>query len=153
MHEVFISYTKVDEQLAQFVHDHLLAQKIPTFLASLSIEGGQAWSPAVWNALKLAKWVIFMASREACRSAFVQQEIGAAIVQQKNLIPIVWDQPPSALPGWTSGFQAIDLSGKTMGDLQLEVTQIASRIKSKRGSGLAILGFLALGIALAESNK
>ena len=152
MNDAFISYSNEDEHLAKFVHDHLKTQNITAFLASVSIPHGEKWSPKVWSALNSAQWVIFLASKAACASPHVQQELGAAISRQKNLIPIVWDQPVSALPGWTGNYQAINLANRTMLDLQVEIDGIAAKIKAKKASGLALLGFIVLGIALSNGG-
>ena len=101
--------------------------------------------------LKSSKWIIFLASRAACSSTFVNQEIGGALYASKNLIPIVWDMDPSELPGWARNVQAIDMSGKqTVGELQKEIASIAQRIKQDKSQelmiilGAVILGFLFL---------
>src|SRR5262249_29183296 len=107
--DVFISFSSRDERLARFVCDHLTASGVAVVLAPASVLPGQPWSDEILNALRGSNWVIFLASRAGCASAWVQQELGAAIGMQKKLVPIVWDMPPSELPGWASRHQAINL--------------------------------------------
>jgi hypothetical protein len=90
--------------------------------------------------------VIFLASRKASSSAFVNQEIGGALLASKKLVPIVWDMSPGELPGWARGVQAIDLRDSTMLGLQQQVGTIARQIKQEKTKGLLILGAIILGL-------
>ena len=146
MADVFISYSSTDEQLARFVHNHLQTEKITSFMAAASIIPGDRWTKEVFNNLRLSKWVVFLASRTACNSAYVQQELGAAMIENKNLIPIVWDMAPNEVPGWVSRHQVLNLSGRSFNDLQAEVTQIAQRVRQDRTNGLVAVGALVLGL-------
>jgi hypothetical protein len=153
MPDCFISYSSQDQELANFVHSELLRLGISSFMASASLLPGQHWSAAVLNNLRSSNWVILLASRVACSSAFVNQEIGAAFLTSKNLVPIVWDMSPTELPGWAKGVQAIDLRGSTILGLQQQVGTIANRIKQERNKGLLILGAIILGcFALSEDR-
>src|SRR5438105_14721842 len=111
MADVFISHSSADIQLAAFVKQHLELQGISVFLAPLSMQPGQHWPSEIMQALNSATWVIFLASRAACASHWVQQELGAAMAGRKKLVPIVWDIEPSQLPGWTAQVQALNLRG------------------------------------------
>ena len=106
MTDVFISYSSHDEHLARFMHKHLTDEGISVFLASISLAPSHSWSPEILKALNSATWVLFLASRSACNSPYVQQEVGAAVASKKQLIPVVWDLPPAELPGWASQYQA-----------------------------------------------
>ena len=90
--------------------------------------------------------MILLASRAACSSAFVNQEIGGALVGSKHLVPIVWDMDPGELPGWASGVQAIDLRGLTVIELQQQVSSISNRIKQTKAQGFLIIGAVVLGL-------
>jgi hypothetical protein len=90
--------------------------------------------------------VIVLASRVACASAFVNQEIGGALLGSKRLIPIIWDINPNELPGWARSVQAIDLRGSMLG-LQSQVGAIANRINQERTQSVIIaVGVILLGI-------
>ena len=146
MSDVFISYTSVDAHLAGFMHRHLENEGLSVFLAPVSIQPAEQWSPAVLRALNESAWVLFLASRAACASPYVQQEIGAAVAGKKELIPVVWDMPASDLPGWAKQYQALDLAGRTRPGVQAEMSTIASRIKAKKTTGLLIAGLLVAGL-------
>src|SRR5258708_26993541 len=107
MPDVFISHSSVDGEFANFLHRHLTGEGLTVFLASVSLAPGQRWPQEILNALNASNWVLFLASRTACASPWVQQELGAALMSQKKLVPIVWDMPPSQLPGWVGHIQAL----------------------------------------------
>lgn len=152
MPDVFISYSNDDERFARFLHRHLRAENLNVFLASVSLAPGKKWSTAVLEALRNSKWVFFLASRAACSSAYVQQEMGAAIIVRKKLIPIVWDMSPSELPGWTKEFHAINLAGATVEEVQQHLSGIASKIKTDKFWGAVLAALLFAGLIYAASK-
>jgi ABC-type uncharacterized transport system substrate-binding protein len=153
MPDCFISYSSQDEVLAKFVEAHLRAQNVSVFMASISVKPGQNWSQEIWNNLRGSTWVIFLASRNACRSPYVQQELGGALATDKRLVPILWDMAPSDLPGWVNQKQALDVRGRTPQDLAAEVQKIARQIAAdKQQQVLLIAGLIALGAILLSSK-
>jgi hypothetical protein len=152
MPDIFISFSSADERLARFLHEHLVEEKIDAFLANVSVKPGEKWSPAIINALKASNWVLFLASRAACASPWVQQELGGALVMNKKVLPVIWDIPPKDLPGWIQQFQALNLAGATVEDARLRMTEIANQIKSDKTQGLVAVGLL-LAALLAFGSK
>ncbi len=146
MADVFISHSTANLDIANWVKDHLEREGISVFLAPLSLQPGQHWSTEILQALNNSSWVIFLASRAACDSQFVQQELGGALITGKKIIPVVWDMSPSDLPGWTRNFQALNLAGKTPAQTEADVSSIASRIKANKATGLLIVGLLIAGL-------
>lgn len=146
MADIFISYSSADELLARFVFDHLKTERIEAYMASASLQPGQRWTEAVFAELRQAKWVVFLASRAACQSAYVQQELGAALIQEKNVLPIVWDMPPSEVPGWVKQHHVLNLAGRTDDDLKSEVSALAERVRQDKRNGLFVVGAIALGL-------
>jgi hypothetical protein len=152
--DIFISYATKDEPTARFLCQHLTSEGMSVFLASVSLQPGQLWSQEVLNALRTSSWVLFLASRAACSSAWVQQELGAAVITQKKLVPIVWDMPPSELPGWAGRYQALDFGGASLEDVKKQMTEISQRIRADKMQGLIIGGlFLAALFAFGSKNK
>jgi hypothetical protein len=148
MPDCFISYSSQDQELANFVHAEMSRLGVTTFMASVSLQPGQHWSPEILNNLRSADWVILLASRAAVRSQFVNQEIGGALINSKVLIPIIWDISPAELPGWARNVQAIDLRESMLG-LPNQVAAIANRINQRKSENLIILaGLVGLGIFL-----
>jgi hypothetical protein len=140
--DIFISYSTKDEPIARFLHQHLTNEGMSVFLASASLQPGQLWPQEVLNALRTSSWVLFLASRAACSSPWVQQELGAALITKKTLVPIVWDMPPSALPGWTAQYQALDFGRASLDEVKTKMTEIAQQIKTSKAQGLLIAGLI-----------
>jgi hypothetical protein len=152
MPDCFISYSSTDEELARFVELHLRAQGLNVFLASVSLQPGQRWSEQIWANLGASPWVVFLASKAACQSAYVQQELGAALAFEKRVIPIVWDLAPSELPGWIRERQAIDLRGGTWDDLALAVQGLANAIMADKRNGALLVGAIFFGLLWLSSQ-
>jgi hypothetical protein len=140
MAEIFISYSTADAEAARFIHRNLLEQGVSAFLAAASLQPGQQWSPEILDALRGADTVLFLASKSACASPWVQQELGYAIGAKKKLIPIIWDMKPTELPGWVSGYQALDLCRHSPEEVRQEVAAIAERIKTNKKTALLVAG-------------
>jgi len=154
MPDCFISYSSADDELARFVEAHLRAQGLDVFLASVSLQPGQKWSEVVWANLRASNWVVFLASRVACQSPYAQQELGAAMMTEKQIVPIVWDLDPSALPGWIKDRQALDLRGGSWDDLAAAVQSVANTIMADKQRGALLAGPLVFGLIwLASRGK
>lgn len=138
MPDCFISYSSKDERFAQAVYQNLNAHGLQAFMAKITLEPGDRWSDEIQRALAQSAWVIFLASRAACASPFVQQEIGGAIRTQKRLIPVVWDMAPSELPGWTNHLQALDIRNQTPEQIQGAIIEMARSIKASKDKGFLI---------------
>lgn len=148
MTDVFISHAQADQPLAEFLHRHLTQEGLSVYLASVSMPPGTRWMPAILDNLRSSTWVICLASRAACESHWVMQEMGVAIGANKKLVPIVWDLLPDELPGWMRQFQTVNLGGANQDDAKAAITRIAATIKSEKQKGLTILGLLIAGIVL-----
>ena len=146
MPDCFISYSSKDQLLANFVHSELSRQGLSVFMASVSLKPGENWSDSIRANLKASSWVILLASRDACQSAYVLQETGMAMITDKRLIPIVWDISPSELPGWIDRNHALNLNGATIQQIQVRISQIAQMIRQDKNNGLLIAGALIFGL-------
>jgi hypothetical protein len=146
MPDVFISYSTQDEQLARFVHSHLIAQGLTVFLAPVSLVPGDRWRPQILDQLRTSKWVILLASNSALASPNVQLEYNGAIVAGKKLVPIMWDVLPPDLPPWISDFQGVSLKGAPPEDVTLQVMQLAARIKQDKVQGQLVVGAILMGV-------
>ncbi|EQD76625.1 TIR protein, partial [mine drainage metagenome] len=56
----------------------MTSEGLSVFLAPLSLSPGQQWPDAILKSLEASPWVLFLASRAACSSSWVQQEVGVA---------------------------------------------------------------------------
>jgi hypothetical protein len=146
--DVFISHAEADLPLAEYLHRHLTQEGLSVYLASVSMLPGEKWMPAILSNLRSSTWVICLASRAACESHWVMQEMGVAIGANKKLVPIVWDVSPSDLPGWMQQYQAVNLGGASQDEAKAEIVRISDAIKSEKQKGLAILGLIVAGLML-----
>lgn len=153
MPDVFISYSSADERFARFLDRHLAGEGLEVFLASTSLIPGQQWAPSILEALRHSDWIVFLASRAACESAWVQQELGAALITEKKVVPIVWDMPPSRLPGWISNFQALDLAGASPEHVRARIGAIAERMKADKARGQLIAALLIAGLVFLGARQ
>jgi hypothetical protein len=144
--DVFISYSVKDENLAQFVRDHLLKHELDVFLASVSLNTGEHWTSQIVEALRNSAWVFLLASKNALDSANVQHEAGGAVFGKKKLVPIMWDIEPNDLPRWIADYQGLILSGATMENINLQVSQLAAKVKANKVQGQLVVGAVFAGL-------
>jgi len=142
MPDVFISYSTEDSKFARWVHEKLVQGGVSVFLAEISLVEGQVWDETILANLRAADYFLFLASRRACESQFVNQEIGAAISQNKRIIPVVWDMPPSALPGFLKKVQACDMRTKDPRTLMEVLGRVTTSIKKHKIISVIILGII-----------
>ncbi|CAN7772954.1 toll/interleukin-1 receptor domain-containing protein [Variovorax sp. LjRoot175] len=146
MANIFISYSAKDEELAQFVRKHLEAHGLSVFLASISLNPGDRWTPRIVEELRASEWVCLLASKDALASANVQMEMGGAVFGNKKLVPIMWNVTPAELPRWVSDFQGLVLSGATIENVSLQVAELAAKIKADKLKGQLIAGAVLAGL-------
>lgn len=153
MPDCFISFVRSDAAFARSIYKVMTASGLDTFLAPISIHPGQDWTDRVRRNLQSTRWVLFLASRRACRSAYVQQEVGGAFFGGKTIIPIVWDMDPSKLPGWARHVQAVDLRGKRPEEIAAQVRSIAELLRASRSKSDLITLALIGGLIFLASRK
>lgn len=146
MTDVFISHAASDSPLAEFLHRHLTQEGLSVYLASVSMPPGERWMPHIMDNLRGSTWVLCLASRAACASPWVMQEMGAAVAGNKKLVPIIWDQPPDLLPGWMKQYQAVNLAGREQKEAMAAIGRIAEAIKAEKQKGMLILGLIVAGL-------
>ena len=153
MPDCFISYSSNDERFATAVHRDLTARGLSVFMAKISLNPGDRWAAEILQALAQSTWVIFLASKAACASPYVQQEIGGALITQKRLIPVVWQMAPSELPGWVNQVQALDIRNQTPAQMQARIIDLAQRMKATKDKGFLIGAALVAGFIWLLGNS
>lgn len=153
MPDIFISYTKSDSTIAHFLYKHLINENLDVFLAPISIEPGELWRDEILENLRETDWLLFLASKEACNSEYVQQELGAALGLEKKIVPILWDMSPRDLPGWIDQKHALDFRGAENTKIKAEVRRIAKSVKADIRKGYLIAGLVIAGIILLGKSK
>ena len=120
MADCFISYSRQDQAMADLVCRRVSRAGLDVFMAAASLIPGERWSSSITSSLAASKCVLFLASKTACASPWVQQELGMAIGQAKKLVPIVWDMEAHELPGWVAELQALNLRGASPRRLRID---------------------------------
>ena len=142
MPDIFISYSVKDEEIARQVHEFATSQGLEVFLAGISLQEGKQWTPQIHKALKKADWFLLLATKNAFASNTVQQEIGAALITQKNLVPIFWDISPEEAPRWVGDYQGIDLQHMTPETLKERIMSLAAAIRANKVQSILVGGAL-----------
>ena len=153
MTDVFISYSTEDSKFARWVYERLVEDGVRVFLAEISLKEGQTWDETILAHLKAADYFLFLASRKACASQFVNQEIGAALSHNKRIVPIVWDMPPSDLPGFLKRVQACDMRARDPRALMQILGRVAQTIKKHKVMALIIAGLIIAALVWVFSRK
>jgi hypothetical protein len=153
MPDCFISYASSDEALATYVAQYLSWRGVNVFMARFCLRPGDTWNEEIQNALRSSSWVVFLASRTACTSAYVQQEVGGAVFGGKKLVPVVWDMPPSDLPGWAKHYQALDLRGLSSHEIARQVERIAEAVHADKRQGALIAGGIIAGLLILALGR
>lgn len=152
MTSAFISYSVKDEEISTKLHNALTTMGIPTFMAGISIEPGEEWTESIFSNLKEAEWVFFIASKSSCESKAVQQELGASLINDKIIIPILTDITPEELPGWINRYQAIDIH-QAPELLHKTIEKISEKIKTDKFWTGVIVGALIIGLIVLMKDK
>ena len=142
MPDCFVSYSSKDEPFALAVKRDLEAHGLDVFMAGISLAPGENWTERIQASLTQSTWVIFLASRKACASPYVQQEIGAAVNRKKTLIPVVWEMAPSEMPGWANQVQALDIRGQTAEQIRARVVALAQSMKASKDKSFLVAAAL-----------
>jgi broad specificity phosphatase PhoE len=81
----------------------------------------------------------------------VNQESGAATLNDKNVIPVVWDMDPAQLPGWLHEYQALDLRGDDAQQIRSRVESLVQKLAREKQQrqvigAVALVGLAAIAI-------
>jgi len=144
--DVFISHAHVDLPFAQYLHRHLSQEGLNVYLATVSMAPGEQWKQAILDRLRSSTWVICLASRAACESHWVMQEMGVAIGANKKLVPIIWDVLPQELPGWMREYQAVNLGGANQEEARVAIERISETHQIREEKGCNYFGCARRGI-------
>lgn len=139
--DFFISHSTLDQAVARRVQNYLHSNGTRAFLAPFSIEPGAKWGEQILSNLRKARTVLFLASRAACASPYVNQELGGSLLLNKKIIPIVWNIEPEELPGWTKELEILDLRHgiANLNNLLAPIVSKAQQEKSREKMAMLIV--------------
>lgn len=92
MHDIFISYTRDDQDAAAAIADRLSASGFSVFFDRQALVSGEAWSDKIGEELRGADAVIALLSSRSRRSTWVADELQGALDSKKLVIPVLLDQ-------------------------------------------------------------
>ena len=90
-HQVFISYSRKDEEKVNGIKVLLDKHGIPYWIDKEGIFSGENYKEVIVDAIEVAKVVIFMSSVHSNASINVIRELGYAVRQRKTIIPVLLD--------------------------------------------------------------
>jgi hypothetical protein len=147
MADIFISYAHEDATVAQGFYNHLTAAGLSVFLDTISLTPGTQWSQKLREELKATHTVLVLASQKAVQSGMVNQESGAAALNGKKVIPVVWDMDPAQLPGWLREYQALDLRGNDAQQIRSRVENLIQQLVREKQQRQVIAAIAFVGLA------
>lgn len=110
-HDVFISYSRLDTQVADTFCDALEAHGLRCWIAPRDVAPGEDWSGAIVTALRQSRLLLVVFSSRACRSRHVVREIqlvGAGVpvlpVRIEDVQPVGAFEYFLGLPQWLDAF-------------------------------------------------
>ena len=99
MTDVFISYSRKDQDFVRHLHEALAEHDRETWVDWEGIPPTAEWMKEIYAAIDKANTFVFVISPDSILSDVCKQEIEYAAKQQKRFIPLVWRQvETSAIP-------------------------------------------------------
>lgn len=91
---IFISYSSKNHELVRQLTDVLRKNQVAYWKAPESIPAGSNYAKEIPKAIAMCSAVIFLVSKEAQSSIWVEKELDAAVCARKTIIPVQIDKEP-----------------------------------------------------------
>lgn len=95
-HQVFISYSRKDKEIAEYLCNILKDNSIEYWIDKEGIYSSSNYKELIVDAIDVSKAVIFISSVNSNASINVIREIGYAVNMNKPILPLVLDDAPYA---------------------------------------------------------
>lgn len=95
-HQVFISYSRKDQEVADYLSDFLKENGIEYWIDKEGIFSSSNYKELIVDAIEVSKAVIFISSINSNSSINVIREIGYAVNMNKPILPLILDDAPYA---------------------------------------------------------
>ncbi|MBQ9424905.1 MAG: TIR domain-containing protein [Erysipelotrichaceae bacterium] len=117
-HDVFISYSHKDGNVAQAICAKLEEQKIRCWYAPRNIQAGEEWASSIMNALKATKIMVLVFTDYSNASVQVKREVDNAINNGVTVIPfkLTKNDPSGGMEYYLSTLHWLDAMNKPMED-------------------------------------
>ena len=89
MADIFISYSRRDENFATQLKDQLRSSGFDIWIDREGISGGSAWQTAISKAIRECNTLVVVLSPDSVASEYVTKEITLADTHNKKIIPIM----------------------------------------------------------------
>ncbi len=132
--EVFISYSRNDQEKVCRVAEKLKAHGLKIWIDHQGIEGATRWSEEIVTALEGAKVMVFFASTHAFASKNVARELALASESDKNILPVFLEQVniPASMKYQLAGIQHLDASQDSVDELASRIVQSLTNLQVGR---------------------
>jgi hypothetical protein len=91
-HQVFVSYSSADREVADKARDYLQANGVTCWMAPHDIVGGSDWAAAIIEAIDSSRALLLVLSERSNRSAEVKREVGRASQRGVPIVPFFIEQ-------------------------------------------------------------
>ncbi|MFN7994464.1 MAG: toll/interleukin-1 receptor domain-containing protein [Bryobacteraceae bacterium] len=112
MGEIFLSYSRQDEEFAALLIKGLEARNLHVWVDRENIQGGAEWRAAISRAIASCEAFLVVLSPQCIKSQNIVKELSIAESRQRHIIPLMY-QPCEIPPGMEyqlAGLQWIDFS-------------------------------------------
>ena len=132
--EVFISYSRNDQEKVCRVAEKLKAHGLKIWIDHQGIEGATRWSEEIVTALEGAKVMVLFASGHAFASKNVARELALASESDKNILPVFLEQVkiPASMKYQLAGIQHLDASQDSVDELASRIVQSLTNLQVGR---------------------
>jgi hypothetical protein len=113
MSDVFISYSRNDEQFVRELAQTLQEHNVPFWLDSIQIRPGDDWIRQINAAIDHASAVVVVLSPNSQSSEWVQTELKYALAHMKPVVPVLIEgDPGKVIPRELRNFQYVDVRNR-----------------------------------------
>lgn len=155
-YRVFLSHSYSDRAVVAAIHDQLAASGIEVWISEQHPEPGSQVSEKILEAIRQTDVLVVLLTEASSVSQYVQQEIGAALIAKKPVVPLAtFDVPPDRL-GMLAGVEwlRVDPSNANAAGAELSVWLLKRRDLKERQQALTavmVVGLILL-LALASTS-
>ena len=125
-HQVFISYSHIDNQIAYALCDKLETEGIKCWIAPRDIEPGKKWANEIAEAIPKSKLMIIILSSSSNASEQVLNEVEIAVHNKLIILPVRIEDimPTGGMSYYLATMQWIDIKGE---EIDSKISMISRR--------------------------
>lgn len=151
-YEIFVSYAQPDAELAQQIFQRAYEAGIKAYLYQHHQSPGVTIGPNVLKQINNADAVVVLFTKAGARSAYVNQEIGAALAFEKRVIAIVEQSVAPGRLGMLNGVEHVPLVANSDAVLHKVVVAL-QKAKEKKSNLLWSIGSILVTLFVTSQVK